>query len=191
MLFFLCFRPTIKFQGGSPVDPLFEPPADPPFDSTSQKSFLSSFRRLWLNFPSSPLSGRFRSSAALAIPHRKSFAAIPSVSLVLLGARIATFRCHTNRSVKLPSFRHFQDRVLSTNREKWGQKTGLCFTRFVCLTFHGPFASNGSNPYLNRNRIERYNATLDGQNRQSPIASDFGSRTQIAALFAVLLYQSV
>ena len=37
MLFFLCLRPTIKFQGGSPVDPLFEPPADPPFDSTSQK----------------------------------------------------------------------------------------------------------------------------------------------------------
>ena len=33
--------------------------------------------------------------------------------------------------------------------------------------------------------------TLDGQNRQSPIASDFGSRTQIAALFAVLLYQIV
>ena len=25
MLFFLCFRPTMKFQGGSPVDPLFEP----------------------------------------------------------------------------------------------------------------------------------------------------------------------
>ena len=25
MQFFLCFRPTIKFQGGSPVDPLFEP----------------------------------------------------------------------------------------------------------------------------------------------------------------------
>ena len=33
--------------------------------------------------------------------------------------------------------------------------------------------------------------SLDGQNRQSLIASDFGSRTQIAALFAVLLYQSV
>ena len=33
MLFFLCFRPTIKFQDGSPVDPLLEPPADPPFDS--------------------------------------------------------------------------------------------------------------------------------------------------------------
>ena len=34
-------------------------------------------------------------------------------------------------------------------------------------------------------------ANLDGQNRQSPIASDFGSRTQIAALFAVLLYPNV
>ena len=33
--------------------------------------------------------------------------------------------------------------------------------------------------------------SLDGQNRQSPIASDFGSRTQIAALFAVWLYRSV
>ena len=32
---------------------------------------------------------------------------------------------------------------------------------------------------------------LDGQNRQSPIASDFGSRTQIAARFAVLLYRNV
>ena len=39
------------------------------------------------------LSGMFRRSASLAIPHRKSFAAIPSLSLVLLG--------HTNRSVKL------------------------------------------------------------------------------------------
>ena len=37
MLLFLRFRPTIKFQGGSPVHPLFEPPADPAFDSTSQK----------------------------------------------------------------------------------------------------------------------------------------------------------
>ena len=25
MLFFLCFRPTIKFQDGSLVDPLFDP----------------------------------------------------------------------------------------------------------------------------------------------------------------------
>ena len=43
-MFFLCFRPTMRFQGGSPVDPLFKPLADPPFDSTSQKLFLSSFR---------------------------------------------------------------------------------------------------------------------------------------------------
>ena len=39
------------------------------------------------------LSGMFRRSASLAIPHLKSFAAIPSVSLVHLG--------HTNRSVFL------------------------------------------------------------------------------------------
>ena len=32
---------------------------------------------------------------------------------------------------------------------------------------------------------------LDGKNRQSPIACDFGSRTQIAALFAILLYPNV
>ena len=29
------------------------------------------------------------------------------------------FRCHTNRSVNLPSFRHFQDRLLTTDREMW------------------------------------------------------------------------
>ena len=46
MRFFLCFRLTINFEGGCPVDPLFEPPAHPPFDSTSQKLFLSSFRCL-------------------------------------------------------------------------------------------------------------------------------------------------
>ena len=40
MLFFLCFRPTIKSQDGSPVDPLSEPSADPLFDSTSQKLFF-------------------------------------------------------------------------------------------------------------------------------------------------------
>ena len=39
------------------------------------------------------LSGMFRRSASLALPHLKSFAAIPSVSLVQLG--------HTNRSVFL------------------------------------------------------------------------------------------
>ena len=39
------------------------------------------------------LGGMFRRSASLVIPHHKSFAAIPSVSLVLLG--------HTNRSVSV------------------------------------------------------------------------------------------
>ena len=32
---------------------------------------------------------------------------------------------------------------------------------------------------------------LDGQDRHSPIASDFGSQTQIAALFAILTYRTV
>ena len=39
--------------------------------------------------------------------------------------------CHTNRSVKLPSFRHFQDQFLTTNKEKWGKKNGPVF-RDVC-----------------------------------------------------------
>ena len=39
------------------------------------------------------LSGMFRRSVSLAIPHLKSFAAMPSVSLVQLG--------HTNRNVFL------------------------------------------------------------------------------------------
>ena len=40
MLFFLCFSPTIKFQDGSPVDPLFEPPADPPFGVDLSKNIF-------------------------------------------------------------------------------------------------------------------------------------------------------
>ena len=101
----------------------------------------------------------FHRSASLAIPHRKSFAAIPPLSLDSLGTRIAASNCHANRSVKLPLFRHFQDEFLTTNREKWEKKTGLCFTGFVLLTFRGPLASHDSNPYPNRSRIARYNAT--------------------------------
>ena len=43
VLFFLCFRPTIKFQDGSLVNPLSEPSADPLFDSTSEKLFYRHF----------------------------------------------------------------------------------------------------------------------------------------------------
>ena len=101
-------------------------------------------------------AGMFRRSASLAIPHLKSFATIPSVSLVQLG--------HTNRSVflshvKLPSFRHFQDQFLTTNKEKCGKKNGPVFAMFAFLTFRGPLASHDSNPYPNRSRIARYNAT--------------------------------
>ena len=101
----------------------------------------------------------FRRSASLVIPHHKSFAAIPSVSLVLPG--------HTNRNVSashesnanLPSFRHFQDRFLTTNRDKWGKINGPLFRKVWILEFRGPFASHDFNPYLNGNRIAQYNTT--------------------------------
>ena len=67
--------------------------------------FLKSLQH---NFQPRLLSGRFRHNASLAIPHRKSFAAIPSVSWCSLGTRIVAFRCHTNRSVQLPLFRYVQ-----------------------------------------------------------------------------------
>ena len=103
------------------------------------------------------LSGMFRRSASLAIPHLQSLAAIPSVSL---GTRIAAFSCHTNRSVKLPSFRHFQDQFPTTNKEKWGKKNGPVFRSNVCVfDVRGPLASHDSNPYPNRSRIARYNAS--------------------------------
>ena len=38
----------------------------------------------------------------------------------------------------------------------------LCFATFVFLTFRGPLASHDSNPYPNRSRIARYNATKFG-----------------------------
>ena len=86
----------------------------------------------------------FRRSASLAIPHRKSFAAIVSLSLGSLGTRIAMSNCHTNRSVKLPSFRHFQEQFFMTNKEN-GRKTGLCSARLALLMFRWPLASHDSN----------------------------------------------
>ena len=79
------------------------------------------------------LSGMFRRSASLALPHLKSFAAIPSVSLVQLGHTNRSVFCHTNRSVKLPSFRYFQDRFLTTNKEKWGRKNGPVVSQRLCF----------------------------------------------------------
>ena len=105
------------------------------------------------------LCGMFRRSASLGVPHLKSFAAIPSVSLVQLGHTNRSVSCHTNRSVKLPSFRNFQDQFLITNKRSGGSKMGLCFARFLFLMFRGPLASHDSNPYPNHSRIARYNAT--------------------------------
>ena len=69
------------------------------------------------------------------------------------------------RSVKFPSFRHFQDRFLTTIKEKWGKQSlkklfrkvlglgvlqsrrsgensKMCFARFWFWAFRGPFASH-------------------------------------------------
>ena len=54
-----------------------------------------------------------------------------------LDTRIAASRCHTNRRVKLSSFRHCQDWFLTTDRKKWGTKTGLCFARLCFWRFAG------------------------------------------------------
>ena len=62
--------------------------------------------------------------------------------------------------MKLPSFRHFQDRFLTANKEKWGKDMALCFARFVFLTFRGSLASHDSNPYLTCSRIARYTMPL-------------------------------
>ena len=99
------------------------------------------------------LSGMFR-RASLAIPHLKSFAAIPSVSLAQLG--------HTNRSVFLshesqrflvtriaawnwPRLGTFKTNSLLQTRRSGGRKMGLCFAMFAVLTFRGPLASHDSN----------------------------------------------
>ena len=49
--------------------------------------------------------------------------------------------------------------LLPTRRKGGGRETGLCFARFVFLTFRGPLASHDSNPYPSRSRIARCNAT--------------------------------
>ena len=83
------------------------------------------------------LSGMFRRSASLAIPHRKSFATIPSGAPSALCTRIATFRCRTNRSVNCPRLGTFTtDSWLPTRTT--GRKTGLCFARFAFLIQESP-----------------------------------------------------
>ena len=58
-----------------------------------------------------------------------------------------------------------------------GTKKGLCFAKFVFLTFRGPFALHDSNPYPNRSQISGYNA-----------AKKFGPSDESAA-YALGLYQ--
>ena len=68
----------------------------PQFTIANRRDFLLprlSVAKVLISARCAELSGMFRRSASLALPHLKSFAAIPSVSLVQLG--------HTNRSVFL------------------------------------------------------------------------------------------
>ena len=58
-----------------------------------------------------------------------------------------------------PRLGTFKTNSLIPTMRNWGKDTGLCFARFVVLTFRGPFASQDSNPCPNRSRIARYNAT--------------------------------
>ena len=90
-------------------------------------------RRIFVDFPK---EGHQNSHGFSKFPIQCT--RLRSLQLVLPGhTRIATFRCHTNRSVKLPSFRHFQDWLLTTNRERWWEKLsglfwqGLCFQHFA------------------------------------------------------------
>ena len=104
----------------------------------------------------------FRRSASLAIgPFRISKVSprYRPCPLCHLGTRIAAFSCHTNRSVKLPSFRHFQDQFLYYQQGEVGEENGPVFRNVCVLTFHGQLASHDSNPYPQRSRIARYNAT--------------------------------
>ena len=80
---------------------------------------------------SAPIPGMLASDS-VSQKFRRDTVRLPSAPS---GTQIAAFRRHTNRSVKLPSLRHFQDQVLTIDREKREKKKGLCFAGFVFLTF--------------------------------------------------------
>ena len=91
--------------------------------------------------------------------------------------------------MKLPSFRHFQDQLLTTSKKKWGKKMGLCFAMFVFSTFRGPLALHDSNLYPNRSRIARYNAlptaplpffSVQKQDAQHKLLQHKGAHTDIS-----------
>ena len=60
-----------------------------------------------------------------------------------------------------------------------------CFSSFPTATARVHMAS-----FIVR-RLPASHSNLDGQDHQSPIASDFGMQTQIATLFAILMYRTV
>ena len=88
----------------------------------------------------------FRRSASLAIPHRKSFAVIPSVSLVLLGhpQRFSVTGIAARNCPRLGTFE--TDALLPTRRNR-GKIRAFVSQGLCVLTFRGPLASHDSNPF--------------------------------------------
>ena len=100
------------------------------------------------------LSGSFRRSASLAIPHRTSFTAKTSVFRVHLG--------HMNRNASVSHELQLGVALVQplsrlTLAYQHGEvKKSLCFAEFEFLTFHGLFASHDLNPYPTRSCIARW-----------------------------------
>ena len=101
---------------------------------------------VWISQTS--LSGTFLRRASLSIPHRTSFAATLSV-----GTRIANVSLshESQREIALVTVQALSKLIPDYQQGEVGEKTGLCFARFVFLMFCGPFVSHDSNPYLDRN----------------------------------------
>ena len=74
----------------------------------------------------------FRRSTSLAIPHSRSFAAIPSVH-------------ESQREIVL--LKAFSRPIPDYQQGEVGEKKDLCFAGFGFLKFRGPFASHDSSPY--------------------------------------------
>ena len=103
------------------------------------KLFLQQCNRLWSTYLRClMLNGMFRRSSSLAIPHRISFAAITSVSLVLLG--------NTDRNVSVSKVSQREialaealSRPIPDYQQGEVGKINFCFAGFHLLPFCGPF----------------------------------------------------
>ena len=102
----------------------------------------------------------FRRSASLAIPHHKRFAAILSVSVVLLGhMNRNVFSVHTHRSVKLPLCRHFEDRFPDYQQGEVRETNGPLFRKVCVFDVERAIGIARFKSVSDRSRIARHNAT--------------------------------